>query len=117
MGRAAAYAMEVGVDAIWERDRMLAENLRETLAGVGGVAVRDIGSVRGAIVTFTVDGYEAATVKAALADRSINVSIVTPNAARYDMEARGLPDLVRASVHYYNTDAEIDRLVAAVTSL
>jgi len=117
MGRAAAYALDVGVDAIWERDRTLAANLREALDAVDGVTVRDIGSVRGAIVTFTVEGYEAADVRTALAERSINVSVVTPNAARYDMEARHLPDLVRASVHYYNTGDEIDRLVTAVADL
>jgi selenocysteine lyase/cysteine desulfurase len=27
---------------------------------------------------------------------------------------RGLPDLVRASPHYFNTDDELDRLVEAV---
>jgi selenocysteine lyase/cysteine desulfurase len=34
--------------------------------------------------------------------------------ARLDLPARGLPDLVRASVHYYNTDDELDLLVAAL---
>jgi selenocysteine lyase/cysteine desulfurase len=109
--------MEIGVDAIWERDRGLAGTLRAAFAEIDGVTVRDIGSVRGAIVTFTIDGHEAAAVKAALAEHGINVSVVTPYAARYDMEARNLPDLVRASVHYYNSDAEIDRLVEAVTDL
>ena len=117
MGRAAAYAMDVGLEAIWERVSMLGEKLRTALSGEGGVTVRDVGTVRGAIVTFTVDGHEAEDVKEALHAQSINVSIVTPYSARFDMEARGLPNLVRASVHYFNTEDEIDRLVAAVAAL
>jgi selenocysteine lyase/cysteine desulfurase len=31
------------------------------------------------------------------------------------MNARGLTEMVRASVHYYNTEDEIDRLAAALT--
>jgi selenocysteine lyase/cysteine desulfurase len=34
---------------------------------------------------------------------------------RYDMEARQLDDIVRASVHYLTTDEEIRILVDAVT--
>ena len=117
VGRAAAYAMDIGLKAIWERVSMLGEKLRMALSTEGGVTVRDIGTVRGAIVTFTVDGHEAGAVQEALHAQSINVSTVTPYSARFDMEARGLPNLVRASVHYFNSEDEIDRLVAAVAAL
>ena len=117
MGAAAAYAGSIGLDAIWERVADLAASLRAELSAIPGVTVRDIGAVQGAIVTFTVDGHEAAAVKHALRDRSINVSIVTPLSARFDMEARRLPNLVRASVHYFSTDDEIARLTGAVRRL
>lgn len=117
MGEAAAYAMQVGVDEIWERITWLGAMLRAALTGVRGVTVRDIGLVQGAIVTFTVNGRDANVVKAALRDQAINVSVVTPSSARFDMEERQLPDLVRASVHYFNTEQEVERLVEAVFAL
>ena len=117
MGRAAAYAMQVGLNDIWERVALLGAMLRAALAEVDGVKVRDTGSVQGAIVTFTVNGRDASGIRAALHDQAINVSVVTPDSARFDMEERRLPDLVRASVHYYNTEQEIERLVASVAEL
>jgi cysteine desulfurase/selenocysteine lyase len=117
MGRAATYAMDVGLEEIWGRVSGLSETLRDALSGNLDVTVRDIGSVQGAIVTFTVDGHDAATVKAALQVERINVSVTTPYSARFDAEARDLPNLVRSSVHYFNTEEEIDRLVATVAAL
>ena len=114
MGAAASYAMSVGLDAIWERNAMLATRLRTLLATAPGVTVHDIGSVQGAIVTFTVAGGDASALKAALHEQAINVSVVAPSSAPFDSLERELPALVRASVHYFNTDREIDRLVAAV---
>jgi len=64
-----------------------------------------------------VNGRDASGIRAALHDQAINVSVVTPDSARFDMEERRLPDLVRASVHYYNTEQEIERLVASVAEL
>jgi selenocysteine lyase/cysteine desulfurase len=117
MGRAAEYAMSIGLDVIWERVRHLAAELRSSLTDTPGVKVHDIGAVKGAIVTFTVAGHEADIIKGSLGRQAINVSVVTPYSARFDMEERGLSNLVRASVHYFNTEDEIDRLVAAIVDL
>ena len=56
-------------------------------------------------------------VRELLAERSINVSTSSPFSAPLDMRARNLSGLVRASVHAYNTDDEIDDLVSAIQIL
>ena len=117
LGVAVDYALDWGLDAIWERVRALAAQLRERLAVVPGVTVRDLGAVKSGIVTFTVDGLEATAVRDALLARSINTSVSFVEFARLDMEPRGLTQMVRASVHYYNTEEEIERLRAAVAAL
>ncbi len=117
MGAAIDYALGWGVAAIWDRVQALAATLRERLAATPGVRVRDQGRVRGGIVTFTVAGVPAPAVRAALRREGINVTVSRTASTRLDMEARELAELVRASVHYYNDDVEVERLVAAVTHL
>ena len=106
--------MAVGLDEIWERVSTLAATLRASLGSVPGVTVHDIGSVQGAIVTFSMDGSDASDIKKALQEDAINVSVVTPSSAPFDAEERRLSDLVRASVHYFNTEQEIGRLADAL---
>jgi len=117
LGVAADYAQRVGVEAIWERVRVLAARLRAGLDGLDGVTVADRGEVLGAIVTFSVRGHAATDVQAALAMKRINVSVTEASAARLDLDPRGIDELVRASVHYYNTDEEVDRLVGCIAGL
>lgn len=114
LGVAIDYALSWGLEAIRDRVVLLADRLRERLETVPGARVHDLGRERCGIVTFAVEGRPAEAVKAALAARGVNVSVSTTSSTRLDMEARGLEELVRASVHYYNTEEEIERLIEAV---
>jgi selenocysteine lyase/cysteine desulfurase len=60
---------------------------------------------------------DALDIKAALSARRINVSVSNPSSTLLDASRRNLPPVVRASVHYYNDDAEISRLLEAVSAL
>lgn len=117
LGVAADYTRAVGIAPVWERVRGLAERLRADLAELPAVNVADRGAVLGAIVTFSVRGHSAADVRATLAAQRVNVSVTEASAARLDLDPRGIDELVRASVHYYNTDEELERLVECIVSL
>lgn len=108
------YALEVGLDSIWERIRRLADQLRIRLAGIPRVRVRDLGRHRCGIVSFTVDGVDSLDVRRALSERHINVWVVLPKAAPLDMGTRSLSSVVRASIHYYNSEEELARFCRAV---
>jgi len=111
LGRAVDYALALGLDTVQERVAGLADGLRTELAAVPGVTVHDRGITRCGIVTFSVAGREAGAVRHQLADRRINVSVV-PRPHSSGKGAPPVPEmLVRASVHYYNTEAEVQRLV------
>jgi selenocysteine lyase/cysteine desulfurase len=116
LGVAAGYALSIGLEAIRERVYRLAAGLRESLAALPGVTVQDRGRERCAIVTFTVAGTSATDVAAALRRERVNVSVVPAAYARLDFGPRGIDEAVRASVHYYNTEAELDRLLRALSS-
>jgi selenocysteine lyase/cysteine desulfurase len=114
LGVAVDYALDLGLDAIFERVQMLATTLRSTLADVPGVTVHDVGRTRCGITTFSAEQVNASSIQTALHDRNINVSVSPPTSTRLDAEARNLPDLVRASVHYYNTEDEIERFTSSI---
>ncbi len=114
LGAAIDYAMGWGLEATYERLGWLARRLRQDLAAVPGVTVRDIGAEKCGIVTFTMDGVDAAAIAAALRRQAINVSVSRPDSTLLDATNRDLPPLVRASVHYFNTEGEVERFRAAV---
>jgi selenocysteine lyase/cysteine desulfurase len=114
LGVAVDYALTWGLEAIEERVTALADRLRSALQELDGVTVHDQGRRRCGIVTFTIAGVPAQEVQQRLAGRGVNVSVSLVDYARLDLSRRGLPDLVRASVHYYNTEDDLDRLLDAL---
>jgi selenocysteine lyase/cysteine desulfurase len=114
LGVAVDYALEIGLEAIEERSRGLADRLRAGLRAIPAVTVHDLGPRPAAIVTFSVAGIEADAVQARLAGAGINVSTSRASSTLLDATARRLPTLVRASPHYYNTEEEIGRLILEI---
>lgn len=115
--RAVRYACAIGLPLIENRVVKLAENLRSELAECNGVEVHDLGVNKCGIVTFQKNGIDSATVAARLLEKGINISVATLPHARLDLGQRKLHSLARASVHYFNTDNEIDRFIDSVKSL
>ena len=117
LGVAVDYAMSWGLSAIRDRVAAVAGALRAGLAAIPGVVVRDLGVVQCGIVSFTVEGREPAWIMARLHEQGINAWTSPQAATRLDMEARGLAGVVRASVHYYNTEEEVTRFCEAIRRL
>jgi selenocysteine lyase/cysteine desulfurase len=111
---AVRYLLELGVDAVSARVVALAARLRESLAAETRVTVHDRGVSKSGIVTFTLADEPASSAATRLRAAGANVSVTIADAAPLDVQLRRLQGAVRASVHYYNTDDEIDRFVSLV---
>ncbi|MBV8189532.1 MAG: aminotransferase class V-fold PLP-dependent enzyme [Alphaproteobacteria bacterium] len=109
-------ANELGMEAIWLRLRELADGLRARLADLRRVTLTDLGEVKGAIVTFAVADADHVALRDALRRQAINVTVSTQFSSRLDLKGRGLLNVMRASVHIYNTEEELDRFVAALAA-
>ncbi|MGD8188759.1 aminotransferase class V-fold PLP-dependent enzyme [Brevibacillus ginsengisoli] len=116
-GVAVDYLLDLGIERVSTRIVTLAEQLRSKLEEISGVRVTDIGEEKCGIVTFTSEQLDTVRIKQELASQNMNVHSIGPGSARLDMEDRQLERLIRASVHYYNTDEEIDRFCTVLSSI
>ncbi|BAV05397.1 Selenocysteine lyase/Cysteine desulfurase [Filimonas lacunae] len=117
LGKAVAYALEIGVDRIWQRIQLLAGIMRAQLKNIPGVTVHDIGPVQCGIITFSVAGIDSQNIKTQLAQQHINVSVGLSKSTLLYMNKHQLISVVRASVHYYNTEEEIAALCQALINI
>lgn len=114
LGVAIDYALGIGLPALRARIDATARLLRARLAEVPGLALQDLGIERSGLVAFTMAGQACQAIRTGLAARGINVAVNGLAYTPLDMAARGLDEIVRASVHAYTTERDIDLLVGAL---
>jgi len=107
LGVAVSYALDIGMPAIEDRIRSLAATLRQGLRDIPNVLVDDLGDELSGIVTFHAEQKNAGEIANALREAGINTSVVRQQNTQLDHHYRQLPDINRASLHVYNTEAEI----------
>jgi cysteine desulfurase / selenocysteine lyase len=117
MGCAIDYALDLSLDRIWATLSARASSMRELLNAIPGVTVRDLGEVKGGIVTFTIDGKAPKEINATLAEKKINTTSSSIFSTRFDMENRDQTQFVRASAHYVTTDEECALLAETVEEI
>jgi len=117
LGVAVDYALSWGIENIWTRISNLASMIRTNLSNIPHLKLHDLGVHKCGIVTFTVNGQDPQSVQRQLAQQKINVSVSLAAYSRLDMDERGLASVVRASVHYYNSEDEIERFCESITRM
>lgn len=114
LGVATNYMLDIGIGVIADRVKTLADLLRFDLSAIPGVQVRDKGTHKAGIVTFTIDGTPSMQAQQDLASKGFNVSAPQMVRGQLDLGQRGIEGVVRAGVHYYNTEEEVARFCEAV---
>jgi selenocysteine lyase/cysteine desulfurase len=117
LGVACDYTQALGLEAIERRVTALASELRARLLDVPGITVHDRGERLCGIVTFSLGGHDSDGIRDRLYAQGINTWVSAMSHIRPDLEPRGPDKLVRASVHYYNSEQEVATFVAAVREL
>jgi selenocysteine lyase/cysteine desulfurase len=112
------YLLALGSEATWARIQEVASYARDRLAELEGVSLCDPGTQHSGIITFNLRDKSPKVVNQYLLEQGINTSVTLPFSSLMDLHDRGLMDgAVRASVHYYNTEQEVDQLVDVLSHL
>jgi selenocysteine lyase/cysteine desulfurase len=112
VGAVAALEYLAGLDDSWVRARIgeLAEALVAVLRSVPDVTVRRRSGETGGIVVFDVPGHDLVQIRDRLRARNVNVMFAGPQNAPIEMFSRQERGWLRASVHYFNDESDLNAL-------
>jgi cysteine desulfurase/selenocysteine lyase len=114
LGAALSYMMQVGRDRIAKHEAEIGAYAFERLQEVPGLTLYGTTKGKGALHAFTIDGLHPHDVSTII-DRSGIAIRAGHHCAQPLMERLGVTATCRASFAMYNTKAEVDALVAALT--
>ncbi len=117
LGVAIDYALQFGIESIQHRVYMLADKLRNGLSEIDGIELTDLGEEKCGIVTFRAAQAGCESIKSGLHKHRINVSVSDGSGSLVSFQDRDITEVVRASVHYFNTEEEILFFLDALESI
>jgi cysteine desulfurase/selenocysteine lyase len=113
LGAAVDYLESIGLERIAAAEQDLLEYATQRLAGIPGLTLVGTAPTKAAVVSFTVDGVHPHDLGTILDHEGVAIR-TGHHCAMPVMEFFGLPATARASFAFYNTRAEVDRLVDAL---
>ncbi|TEU14474.1 MAG: cysteine desulfurase [Hadesarchaea archaeon] len=118
LGRACEYVLEIGVEQIAKRERKLTEQMLD-ISGFERVEVYGPHELkrRGGVVSFNVRGLGHHDV-ASMLDELARIAVRSGHhCAQPTMHHLGVEGTVRASVHYYNLEQEIEKFTTTLEQI
>ncbi|MYH18491.1 MAG: aminotransferase class V-fold PLP-dependent enzyme [Gemmatimonadetes bacterium] len=105
------FLNSIGMDAIYARDRMLSDYLKERLMEMPGISLgtsTEHALSSPGITSFGVEGWDTSLLRGILRGKA---GIVVSR------DQRRSHDMIRVSTHFYNTPAEVDRLLEVMKEI
>jgi cysteine desulfurase/selenocysteine lyase len=116
LGAAIDYVNAIGLDRIAEYEHQLLLYATRLLTEIPGLRLIGTAPEKAGVLSFVLDGYKTEDVGAALNKEGIAVRS-GHHCAQPILRRFGVESTVRPSLALYNTCADIDALIAAVTRL
>ncbi|MFB6204453.1 MAG: aminotransferase class V-fold PLP-dependent enzyme, partial [Candidatus Nanohaloarchaea archaeon] len=113
LGAAVDYLEDIGMPRVHEHEKKLTEKMRKGLENIENVETISRGP---GIVSFRVEGMDPHQVAILLDEKDIAVRSGM-HCVHSWFNARGEEPLVRASLHLYNDESDIEKLVEAVEEI
>ncbi len=110
------YALAIGLHEIKERNTHIGDQIRNALAKLP-VRLLDLGTEQSSIITVEIPNRKAPEVLTALRAENINTSVGHRSFALLDFDVKKVDWALRISPHYYNTEEEVNTLVAAIKKI
>ncbi len=113
MSEALSYIESIGIDYILDRENHLLNYATEALHNEGGIKIYGTARDKVSILSFLIDGVHQYDAGMILDKLGIAVRTGT-HCAQPVMEHFGIDGTIRASLCFYNTEEEIDRLIEGI---
>lgn len=116
LGAAATYLQSIGMGRIAAREQELLAYATEKLEAISGVRIIGTAPRKAAVISFEVEGVHPHDVGTILDSEGVAIR-AGHHCAQPVMEHFNVPATVRASLAFYNHQADVDALVEAIGSV